>query len=156
MDQSSLVSELFAAFSHEAATFPSVTLRAGNDCDNYQAASQFDQALDSISDAYLESYHWGIAYLDAPSWRHYLPYLIEYALRHAQDASLVVDALLSSLRPPDREPPRLGSLSPHQDRLVTQFLECLAFGEPSPYQEFACQVLEEWWVPSSLYRSAGE
>jgi hypothetical protein len=154
MSQSPLVSELFAAFALEAKATPSVTLRAGNALDDYRQPLPFEYAADSISDSYLESYPWGIGYLDAASWRHYLPYLIEYAIRHKDIGNLVVDGLLNSLRPPDREPPRLASLSPNQEALVARFLEVLAFGEPSPHQESACQVLEEWWVPNALYRPA--
>lgn len=154
MGQSPLVAELFAAFAPEVEATPSVTLRAGNALDDYSQPSPFETAADSISDSYLESYPWGIGYLDAASWRHYLPYLIEYAIRHKDSGDLVVDGLLNSLRPPDREPPRLASLSPQQEALVARFLEALAFGEPSPYSELACQVLEEWWVPNALYRPA--
>jgi hypothetical protein len=57
-----------------------------------------------------------------------------------------------SLRPPDREPPRLASLSPAQERVVRQLLEVLAFAEDSVWQENACQALEEWWIENPLYR----
>jgi hypothetical protein len=156
MGQPPLVAELFGAFALEIAAIPSVTLRAGNSLDDYQQPSPFESAVDSISDGYLENYPWGIGYLDAASWRHYLPHLIEYALRHKHDGNLVVDGLLNSLRPPDREPPRLASLSPQQEAQVTRFLEALAFGEPSPHQELACQVLEEWWIPNALYRQVAK
>ena len=72
-------------------------------------------------------------------------------MRHSNN---VTDALLSSLRPPDREPPRLASLSPEQEVLVTRFLDILAFSEESAHQELACQLLEEWWAPGALYRPA--
>ncbi|TXI93389.1 MAG: hypothetical protein E6Q34_05570 [Burkholderiaceae bacterium] len=152
MSQSSLVAELFAAFAPDTSATPSVTLRGGNQLDDYAQPSPFDPAVDSISDAYLEAYPWGVAYLDASSWRHYLPYLIEYVIRHMKDGDLVVDALLSSLRPPDRVPPRLASLTAAQQALVTQFLESMAFDEQSSYQELACQVLDEWWLPGARYR----
>ena len=156
MGQSPLAAELFSAFSAEVAATPSVTLRAGNDLDDYKQPSQFEPTADLISDAYLESYPWGIAHLDAASWRHYLPHLIDYALRHRNDGNLVVDSLLNSLRPPDREPPRLASLSRQQESLITQFLEALAFGESSAQQALACQVLDEWWAPNALYRVAAK
>lgn len=156
MGRVSLVAELFSAFAADVAATPTVTLRAGNELDDYKQASRFEPTVDSISDAYLESYPWGIAHLDAASWRHYLPYLIEYALRHSHNGSLVVDALLNSLRPPDREPPRLASLSRQQESLITQFLETLAFGESSVHQDLACQVLDEWWLPNALYRAAAK
>jgi hypothetical protein len=67
---------------------------------------------------------------------------------------MVVDALLSSLRPPDRTPPRLASLTEEQEVVLREFLESLAFaGESNPYQDLAMQVLEEWWLPNALYRS---
>jgi hypothetical protein len=66
--------------------------------------------------------------------------------------SLAIDAFLSSLRPPDRDPPRLGSLTAKQETLIRECLEVLAFSEDSVYQPDACQVLEEWWVPNATYR----
>ena len=156
MDHSSLVTQAFAVFAEEAAARPTVTLRAGNEIDEYRSPSSFDGSIDVVSDEYLERFSWGVGYLDAASWRHYLPHLIEYALRHMQQGSNVADALLNSLRPPDREPPRLASLSPAQEALVTRFLDVLAFSPESAHQAEACQVLEEWWVPGSLYGSEGK
>ena len=156
MSQPPLVAELFAAFALEVGATPSVTLRGGNALDDYRSPPPFESATDSISDSYLESYPWGIGYLDAVSWRHYLPYLIEYAIRHKHSGNLVVDGLLNSLRPPDREPARLASLSPQQEALVVLFLELLAFGEPTPHQALACQVLDEWWIPNAIYRPASQ
>ena len=44
------------------------------------------RAHDQPTDAYLEGFaFWGLAYLDAQSWRHYLPRLIDYALRRPDD-----------------------------------------------------------------------
>ena len=149
---SELVSEAFAAFAAEVAAMPSLSLRAGNALDEYNEPPPFDASLDSISDAYLERFPWGIGFLDAASWRHVLPFLIEYALRNVERGSNVTDALLSSLRPPDREPPRLASLSVEQELVVTRFLDVLAFSKGSLHQELACQVLEEWWAPGALYR----
>ena len=54
------------------------------------------------TDAYLEGFaFWGLGYLDARSWRHYLPRLIEYAFRHPHDPAMVTEALVRSLRPPE-------------------------------------------------------
>lgn len=147
-----IVERAFAVFSEEVSSQPPITLRGGEALDRYETPPPFDLTVDAISDAYLEQYAGGLTFLDPASWRHYLPYLIEYAVRHAQKGSDVGDDLLSSLRPPDREPPRLASLSPTQEQVVTAFLEYLAFGDPSPHQAFACQVLEEWWIPGALYR----
>ncbi|WP_147411190.1 DUF6714 family protein [Pseudomonas cavernicola] len=152
MNYPTLVSEVFSAFSVESAAVPSVTLRAGNALDDYSEPTNFDPCADVISDAYLEQYHWGIGYLDPASWRHYLPHLIEYAVRHVQVGSGVIDSLLNSLRPPDRDPPRLASLSAQQEAAVTRFLDFLAFSPESAQIGLACQVLEEWWVPGALYR----
>jgi hypothetical protein len=65
---------------------------------------------------------------------------------------MVIDSLLMSLRPPDREPPRLSSLTRTQEDLVVSFLEVLAFDDTSAWQLYAMQVLEEYWVPNALYR----
>lgn len=156
MSQRELVALAFAAFAADVSRSPTVTLRGGNELDEYKVPSPFDAALDVVTDKYLEQYTWGVGYLDAPSWRHYLPHLIEYALRHIQEGSNVTDALLASLRPPDREPPRLASLSSEQEVLVTRALDALAFSERSAHHELACQVLEEWWSPGALYRTSAK
>jgi hypothetical protein len=74
-------------------------------------------------------------------------------LRHPEHNTDVCDALLNNLRPPDREPPRLASLSADQEKVVVEFLELLAFSNTSAIRHFACQVLEEWWIPGALYRT---
>jgi hypothetical protein len=66
--------------------------------------------------------------------------------------SLVVEALIASLRPPDRDPPRLGSLDSVQAGVVRELLEVLAYSPKSVYQAQACQALEEWWIEGALYR----
>lgn len=156
MGPSALVAEIFAAFASEVETTPSVTLRGGNQLDDYEQPSPFDPSIDSITDAYLETYPGGLGYLDVASWKHYLPHLVEYAIRHKGDGDLVTDSLLNSLRPPDHVPPRLASLSAEQEALLTRFLELLAFDDQSPHQEFACQVLDEWWLPNARYRTGLE
>lgn len=147
-----LLDKVFMAFAADLEVPPQISLRAGDLLDDYKEALPFDPAIDALSDEYMERHHWGLNYLDAASWRHYLPGLMEYAFRHIQLNSLVVDALLNALRPPDREPPRLASLSDEQETVVTEFLDTFAFAKASAYQELACQVLEEWWVPGALYR----
>lgn len=143
---------VFVAFSTDMQTHPLMSLRGGNDLDQYRPASTFDTTVDTISDAYLEQNCWGLGYLDAGSWRHYLPYLMEYTVRHLEQGSEVVDALLNNLRPPDRIPPRLESLTDHQQAVLRRFLELLGFSEKSAHAELACQVIEEWWIPDALYR----
>ena len=152
MNSSVLVAMVNAAFAKDAASTPAITLRGGDALDSYNEAPSFDPSLDTITDGYLEQYAGGLTFLDAESWRHYLPHLIEYIVRHVEHDTDVCDALLNNLRPPDRQPPRLASLSRDQEKAVVEFLDLLAFTESSPHQDFACQVLEEWWVPGALYR----
>jgi hypothetical protein len=68
------------------------------------------------------------------------------------DPAMAVEGLLHSLRPPDREPPRLASLTVEQEAVIVAFLEDIAFSENSANGDFAMQVLEEWWIPGALYR----
>lgn len=132
---------------------PQMTLRGGEAEDSYNVAPPYDAVLDELTDAYLETYtFWGLAYLDPASWRHYLPHLIAYTFRHMDDPKMAVEGLLYSLRPPDREPPRLASLTAEQEAVILQFLEEVAFSEDSVHRDSAIQVLEEWWIPNALYR----
>jgi len=151
-----IVARMLAMFSAEMVATPTITLRAGNELDDYRTPSAFVSAFDAVSDSYLEQFHWGVSHLDAVSWRHYLPYLIEYASRHMQSGSIVVVTLLENLRPPDRVPPRLASLSVEQEAVVVDFLDVLAFSAESAHQELACQVLEEWWAPGAIYREVAK
>lgn len=151
-----LSTELLDAFSNEMACTPLMSLHSGNAIDNYDAPASFDPQYDHVSDEYLERFHWGISYLDPVSWRHYLPHLFQYAFRRMREDNVVIDALLNSLRPPERSPPRLGSLSPEQESAVRHAIGYLAFAEGSAHAEFACQLLEEWWLPHSIYRPTTE
>lgn len=157
MQKSSLRSEISCraseAFHVDAATVPGMTLRGGYAVDSYDFAPPPDPVLDKLTDTYLEAYtFWGLAYLDPASWRHYLPHLIDYTFRHMDDPKMVVEGLLHNLRPPDREPPRLASLTAEQEAVIVAFLEDVAFSEDSLNRDFAKQVLEEWWIPDALYR----
>ena len=137
----------------EAANPPPMSLRGGNAADEYAEVPAFDPKLDEPTDAYLESYYWGLAHLDAVSWRHYIPRLIEYALEHkANSRTMVVDAFLASLRPPDRDPPRFAVLSAEQERVLVAFLDVLAFDADSAWSSEASVALEEYWAPGALYR----
>ena len=154
--QEPVSTKAFEAFREDCAAPPALSLRAGYALDSYQEPPPFDATLDEATDAYLEHHtFWGLAHLDARSWRHYLPRLIQYAFLHPHDPHMVVEALLHNLRPPDREPARLGSLSPGQEAVVVSFLEHVATDAGSPNAAFALQVLEEWWVPDALYRPPG-
>jgi hypothetical protein len=157
MDQE-LVRRAFEAFRADATNIPAMTLRGGNAVDSYNDPPPYDPQLDDPTLEYLDKHcFWGLIYLDPASWRHYLPRLIDYALRRAVDPGLlVIDSLFSSLRPPDSKPSRLASLSPEQSAMVVSFLDALAFDRTSAYQDFAMQVLEEYWVPDALYRRRNE
>ena len=153
-----ITSRAFEVFGADVAQPPPMTLRGGDAVDSYWSAPPYDPAVDQPADAYLEQYaYWALNYLDAASWRHYLPRLIDYALRNMASqapGTMAIDGLLWSLRPPDRDPPRLASLAPEQEAVVVAFLEQLAFADDSRYQEEAMQVLEEWWLPGARYRRA--
>lgn len=154
MPPSEASSKAFDAFAQDAQRTPGMTLRGGDAIDEYREPPPFDQAADTISDAYLEANSCGINYLDAESWRHYLPHLIDYAYRHTEHGSMVVDALIGSLRPPDRNQSRLRSLTRTQEAVVVDLLDALAFSDVSAHQDSAQQALEEWWAPGALYRSS--
>ena len=147
-----LFARAFEVFVGDLRATLAVTLRGGNSLDEYKEPEAFDAVVDAVSDSYFDRYWWGIAHLDPQSWRHYLPYLIEYCLRHRGEGSMVIDAFLSSLRPPDRQPPRLASLSVEQESVVSAFLDIMAFDDVSVHQELARTALEEWWAPGALYR----
>jgi len=146
----------FDAFRADVETVPPITLRGGDALDSYDEPPPFDTAIDEPTDSYLERFAFnGLNFLDPVSWRHYLPHLIDYALRHiASNApgTMAVDGLLWALRPPDRDPPRLASLTPEQEEVVVALLDQLAFSDDSVYHADARQVMEEWWIPGALYR----
>ena len=153
-----IVRKAFEVFRADADTLPPLTLRGGNAVDSYDDAAPFDPALDEPTDAYIEGFtFWGLGYLDAQSWRHYLPRLIGYAFRRPHDPAMAVEALIRSLRPPDRYPPRLSTLTADQEAVVVAFLEALAFGDDTSHvQVDAQQALEEWWLPGARYRPRPE
>ena len=150
MPHTPLIADIFAAFSKEGTAFPPMTLRGGDALDLDKPAPPFDVLVDAISDEYLEAHPWGSGYLDATSWRHYLPFMMEYALRHITEASDVTDALLTSFRPPDRHPPRLGSLTRTQETAVLRFLDVMAYNADSASMDLAAVVLSEWWKPGAI------
>ena len=107
----SIAADLAKCFSDLPAS-PPVSLLGGNALDGYEAAPAYDSVIDRVTPAYLEAHFWGIAHLDSQSWRFYLPHLLGHALQNISNpTSNATDALLFSLRPPDRDPPRFGSLS---------------------------------------------
>jgi hypothetical protein len=155
MDQSELLRKVRDAFHDEAGQPPALTLRGANAVDSYDRPEPFDATLDEPTDGYLERLtFWAMPYLDARSWRHYLPRLIEYALAHPDDPAMVVEAMVRSLRPPDRVPPRLTTLSREQEQVLVRFLEHLALhdGEERSRDD-ARTALEEWWLPGAYLRA---
>lgn len=150
MAHTDLIADIFAAFSTEGSAFPPMTLRGGDALEAGKEAPPFDVLVDAISDNYLEAHPWGSGWLDAASWRHYLPFMMEYALRHLADSNDVTDAVLTSLRPPERTPPRLGSLSKAQETAVLRFLDVLAYSGESASMDLAALVLSEWWTPGAI------
>jgi hypothetical protein len=129
---------------------PPLSLRGGDDLDAYRPPSSFDPTRDVPSDAYLDRYADGLAHLDPVSWHFYLPCFLAFAVRNAHDPShRVIEALLWALRPPDREPSRFALLTSAQEAAVIAALEWLAFSPRSANQDFALQVLEEYWIPGA-------
>ena len=155
-----IVRRAYEVFDPDLEATPPITLRGGDALDSYDAPPPYDPDADEPNDAYLEAWAFnGLNFLDSPSRRHYLPRLIDYALRNiASNApgTMAIDGLLWSLRPPDRDPPRLGSLTRDQEAVVVAALEQLAFSEDSVYRDDAMQVMEEWWIPGALYRPRGD
>jgi hypothetical protein len=154
MDQLELVRKARDAFHDDLATPPALSLRGANAVDSYDSPEPFDPDADAPTDAYLEgTAFWAMPYLDARSWRHYLPRLIEYAIAHPGDPAMVVEATVRSLRPPDRVPARLTTLTFPQEAAIVEFLEWLALddGEGAASEE-ARAALDEWWLPGAFLR----
>jgi hypothetical protein len=156
MTRDEIIKRTYEAFKADVESIPPITLRGGDALDSYDAPPPYDAALDEPTVAYLETFAFnGLNFLDPPSWRHYLPRLIEYAVRNIASpapGTMAIDGLLWSLRPPDRDPPRLGSLTKEQEAVIVAALEELAFADDSVYRADAMQVMEEWWIPGALYR----
>lgn len=143
------------AFRAELAEPPALSLRGANAVDSYDNPEPFDSTVDEPTDEYLERFtFWAMPYLDARSWRHYLPRLIAYALAHPDDPAMVVEATVRSLRPPDRVPARLTTLSTAQEAVIVRFLEHIALSdEENGSRDDARAALEEWWLPGAFLRA---
>lgn len=134
---------------------PRLTLRAGNAIDDFAVVPPWDERIDHVGDEYLEQYFWGCHYLDPDSWKHYLPSLMDYSVRHwADGSSMVVESLLSTLRPASPDDAKITSLTAPQEHIICRFLELLAFEDESAFQAEAQQVLQEYWIDHSIYRSS--
>lgn len=154
----SIVTRAFEVFRSDVEAPPPLTLRGGHAVDSYDQPIPFHPADDEPTDAYLEGFaFWGLGYVDARSWRHYLPRLIDYALRRPDDPAMVTEALVRSMRPPDRYPPRLAALTAVQEDVVRAFLEHAALSDVMPHvQAEAQQALEEWWLPNARCRPTAQ
>jgi len=152
-DIEALKARIGAAFATEPWR-PTMSLRAGDAIDSYRAPPPWDASLDAPDAAYLDAHYCGLCHLDAVSWRHYLPILMHDALDRFRDdgPGMSIMGLLFSLRPPDRDPPRFGSLSPEQEATLSQFLDVLAFDPGSRWADDAMTALEEYWAPGAIYR----
>jgi hypothetical protein len=104
-DRDLIVQRAYQVFRADVDRTPSITLRGGDTLDRYNQPPPDDADIDAPTDAYLEVYAFhGMNFIDAPSWRHYLPRLIDYALRNIGSnapGTMAIDGLLWSLRPPD-------------------------------------------------------
>jgi len=67
-----------------------------------------------------------------------------------------VEATVRSLRPPDRVPTRLTTLSRAQEEVVVRFLEHLALANDAGSPNDARSALEEWWLPDAYVRAQSE
>ena len=154
MDQLELVRKARDAFRDDLAAPPALTLRGANAVDSYELPVPFDPDADEPTDAYLEgNAFWAMPYLDAHSWRHYLPRLIEYAVAHPDDPAMAVEGMVRSLRPPDRVPARLTTLTAAQEAVIVELLEWLALGDGErAASDDARLALEEWWLPDGYLR----
>jgi hypothetical protein len=156
MDHTQLIRDATDTFRPDAELPPPLSLRGANAVDSYDSPEPFDEQQDAPTDAYLEGFtFWAMPYLDAHSWRHYIPRLIEYALGHPADPAMVTEAFVRSLRPPDRVPARLTTLSAEQERVIVAFLETLALESSAESERSdAAEALQEWWHPGAHLRPA--
>ena len=153
MREQEIIANAYCFFKVAFESKPSMSLRSGVAIDVYQLPVPFDAEIDQPTDDYIEANaYFALPHLDTASWKHYLPHLIEYVLDDEKHLnSMVGEGLLWSLRPPDREPPRLESLTKEQKEVITNFLSFLAFEKNSSLESLACQVLEEYWIEDSIY-----
>jgi hypothetical protein len=156
MDHAEHLQRARHAFRDDLAAPPPLTLRGANAVDGYDEPEPYDPDADAPSDEYLERFaFWAMPYLDARSWRHYLPRLIEYTLEHPSDPHMVTEALVRSLRPPDRVAARLATLTPEQEAVIVELLEMIAVDDrPHDARDDAIAALEEWWLPGARLRTS--
>jgi hypothetical protein len=152
-EQSKLFDSISTAFPPRSQQC-AMTLRQGNEHDSYNIPTPDNPPGDwrDVSNEELEKHHWGLTHLDPQSWRFYLPAFLSYAVHHpSRGESLVIQACINNLRPPDREPSRFKTLSDAQRKAAVATLDFLAFDSESQFQDDACQALEEYWIERPLY-----
>jgi hypothetical protein len=159
VDRSDIVRRAFEVFRADVEAPPPLTLRGGDRVDSYDLPEPFDAQVDEPTDAYIEQFAFhAMPFLDPRSWRHYLPRLMDHVFRRPDEPTgLVVQALIRSLRAPDREPPRLTTLNAEQEEVIVAFLEAIARDPQRENDaEDARQALLEWWVPNARHRPNAE
>jgi hypothetical protein len=155
VDRSEIVRRAFDVFRADVESPPPLTLRGGERVDSYDVPEPYDAQLDEPTDEYIERFAFhAMPFLDARSWRHYLPRLMDHAFRRPDEPTgLVLQAVIRSLGAPDREPPRLATLNAEQEAVIVAFLEEVAREDDREFEaEDARQALLEWWVPGARHR----
>lgn len=148
-----LIDKAYSEFHFRRNQVPNISLRSGRAIDSRREEIEFDSKLDVPTNEYLEKNYDGICFLDQESWKYYVPILIEFTIKnYVSSSSMVIDSFISSLRPPDRVPPRFGALNEKQEIIIIEFLDKLAFDEQSNWKKEAMLALEEYWAPGALYR----
>jgi hypothetical protein len=154
-DRAEIVRRAFEVFRADVESPPPLTLRGADRVDSYDFPEPYDAELDEPTDAYIEQFAFhAMPFLDARSWRHYLPRLIHHVFRRPDEPTgLVVQAVVKSLCAPDREPPRLATLTANQEPVIVAFLEEIAVDpQYENNADDARQALLEWWVPDARHR----
>jgi hypothetical protein len=155
VERHEIVRRAFEVFRADVESPPPLTLRGGDRVDSYDFPEPYDAGLDEPTDEYIERFAFhAMPFLDATSWRHYLPRFMDHVFRRPDEPTgLVIQAVIRSLRAPDREPPRLATLNADQEAVVVAFLESIAAdSRHEDNAEDAQQALLEWWVPNARHR----
>lgn len=155
VERPEIVRRAFEVFRADVESPPPLTLRGADRVDSYDFPEPYDAELDEPTDAYIEQFAFhAMPFLDARSWRHYLPRLMDHAFRRPDEPTgLVLQAVIRSLSAPDREPPRLMTLNADQEAIIIAFLEQIARDAAREFEaEAAGQALLDWWVPHARHR----
>lgn len=132
----------------EKVSMPPMSLRAGDRLDDGLEPLPFDRELDRPTRDYLDRHMFGLHYLDAASWQHYLPILLTSTFEHFATPSNHVDLFLMVLSSASSE---LHALAPEQKAVIIAMLEHVAFGQGSIRADEAMLALQQYWWPHSDY-----